>query len=1098
MNAQHRGRPPQQPGQAILYGGRTMRIQSLGGLTLEGSALRRPKPLTLLVYLALEGRQDRRFLAELFWPRAADPRKSLTVALARLRAAVPDAIDADRTQVGTRASIDVHELLEALEEGRADQALALYRGPFMHGVTLPGIGPELEEWVFRTREFAAGRVALTLLELAELEASTRGARGARARAEAAYRVSDVSHLPAHDLTRLHGVLVSAGSPLARPLRAEAHELGVPLEEAPTESARTRATTSPVTSADALPPAVAHATRRPWRAAGALIGRSDELDAAMTLLRARDGRLLSVTGPPGVGKSSLALELARRLTEDGDTEDVHFVTLEHLDQPDALGACIAEALGLGSAAGHEAWARVVRAIGDRREVLLLDNVEQLVSAAPQLVDLLAACPNLRIVVTSRRRLNVMAERVLPLDGLSCAATAPDDPGHASANDAVRLFVLSARRHRPNLVLDEAAMASVLDICRSTGGLPLALELAAAWARALPVDEIATELERDLTLLDHDAADLPERQRGMRAAIDASWRLLSPRDRAAMMRLAVFAGDFDRQAAAAVADVSATRLAALLDASLLRWDGHKRYDFHPLIRRFARERARDEPELLHDAEQRHASYFLGRLAEHPQAVRRAAAVAASSGLRHDLENAVAAWRWALGERRRDLLEAAVEPLGWLLYSRGRPRLGLELMEAAEPYCGSGAAARFRTMYLVAEGRASEAVALMERTLERVPAPAPLERAHQLRVLGVARLDVPQQDRAASERDFREALDLYQRANDPEGVAMMLNNLANTAPDPHVGLALARGAERAAERADEHHARAMALTTQAALQLWFTGAYRAAAEAAEEAAVLHERSGFDVQTPWASLLRAEANLALGELERVECDVRALAVAAGRAHHAFAADWRAAGLALRARVARLTGDRATASAHAHACLAETDAVGGNAHASAHLLIAMLALEEGRFEDADAALARLPKAPTGGWAAGLATPEAVLAADRSCAAAAVVAARGRVDEAASRLRAALVAAQRARAFPSWLMLAATLATLQLRQGRAVEANRLRDLVATHPATHAETRATLAHVSRPGARAVSAAPPPSERDAVWPPATLEDLVRRLLDPESTS
>jgi predicted ATPase len=1072
-----------------------MRVQSLGGLTLEGSDLRRPKPLALLTYLALEGRQDRRFLAELFWPRAADPRKSLTVALVHLRAAAPAAFEANRTHVQARVGIDVRELLEALEEGRTEQALALYRGPFLHGLDVPAAGPELEEWVYRTREFVADRVAIAQLDLAEREAASHGARAALARAEAAARVSEPAHFAAHDLARLHKLLVRAGSPLARRLRDEANELGIPLDEAPAEPASSLPTNSPDGGAGALAAASPGARPRPWHPTSELVGRAEELDAAMTLLRSGEGRLVTVTGPPGVGKTRLALELARRLAEDGDPEHVHFVPLGYVDQPEQLGASVAEALGLGTPGERDAWAQLAGVFGDRPQLLVLDDFEQLVPAAADLAWLLAACPNLSVVVTSRQRLNLTVEHVLPLEGLALPDPATAFARDAATSDAVRLFLLRAQRHRPALTLDESAVESVLAICRSTGGLPLALELAAAWVRVLPLDQIAAELEGDLDLLDHDAADLPPTQRSIRAAIERSWRLLPPPARATMTRLAVINGDFDRRAAEAVADASAHRLAALLDASLLRWDGSKRYSLHALIRRFVRERASDDPELLHDAEERHARHFLGRLAEHPKAFRRWVAAEASGDLFHDLDDAVAAWRWAVAARRSDLLEAAVEPFGWMLYRRGRLRLGLELMAGAEPCCRGSAPARFRAMYLVADGRASEAVPLMERTLERRPAATPLERAHQLRVLGVARLALPESDRAASERDFREALTLYEREDDDEGVAMMRNNLANLAPDPHAGLALARGAERAAERGGEHHARVMALTTQANLQLWFTGDYHAAAAAADEAAHHYQRSGFDLQAPAAILLRAEAHLALGLLERVERDVDALAQAADRVRHAFTADWRAAGLALRARVARLSGDRGAATAHARATLAEPGTVGGHAHASAHLLLAALSLEDGHAHDAEAALVRLERTPTAGRVLGLGPPEFVLATGRACAAAALAAAGSRMYEAESRLRAALGAARRARSLPSSLAVIAAFAALRRQQRQTAEAARLQDLIATHPAAHAEARALIRH-DGPATTGSAVAAAPRRPDAAAHPPALEDVVRQLLEPVS--
>ena len=198
-----------------------MLLRTLGALELHDAVFTRPKPLLLLAYLALEGPQPRRYLAELFWPGAVDRMKSLAVALSRLRRGAPGAIDADRQRVWARVTTDAERLLEELERGDVGAAMDLYQHPFLEGVEVSEIGIELEEWVYSTRELLAGRLRRELLAVSE-EAARRGEYGtARSHAEAAHGLRGAAVLAPEDLLRLYTLLRATGSKLADEVGAEA-------------------------------------------------------------------------------------------------------------------------------------------------------------------------------------------------------------------------------------------------------------------------------------------------------------------------------------------------------------------------------------------------------------------------------------------------------------------------------------------------------------------------------------------------------------------------------------------------------------------------------------------------------------------------------------------------------------------------------------------------------------------------------------------------------------------------------------------------------------------------------------------------------------
>ena len=353
----------------------------------------------------------------------------------------------------------------------------------------------------------------------------------------------------------------------------------------------------------------------------LLGREQQTAAIEDLVAGQGVRLVTLTGPGGVGKSRLVVEAARRLGP-GFADGVRFVELAAVSAADLVAPAIAAGLGLSTSAG-QLTADLQAYLRPRRLLLALDNFEQVISAAPLLAELLAAAAGLVVLVTSRALLRLSGEHEFAVPTLPVPpARAAPDPEELRRYASVSLFTERAHAAVTGFELTAGNAAAVAEICRRLDGLPLAIELAAARVRVLPPQALASRLDQRFSVLTGGARDLPERQQTLRNTLEWSFGLLPAGEQALFARLGVFAGSFTLPAAEAIGAGSPGEglagrpgpvldtLGALVDSSLVRpqtGGGEPRFALLETIREYAQERLREGGDWV-PAHDRHAAYFL----------------------------------------------------------------------------------------------------------------------------------------------------------------------------------------------------------------------------------------------------------------------------------------------------------------------------------------------------------------------------------------------------------------------------------------------------------------------------------------------------------
>ncbi len=521
----------------------------------------------------------------------------------------------------------------------------------------------------------------------------------------------------------------------------------------------------------------------------VLGREAELAAIRSMIIDERARLVTLTGAGGSGKTRLALTAAERLFE-WFAARVFFVPLASVTDPELVGAAIAQAVGATdpSRAPLPAVIANLRST-ETRSLLVIDNFEQVIDAAPILSELLTDCSELTILVTSREILHLYAERNIPVQPLPLPRQAGASAADAMASPAVTLFIQRAKAVNPTVPLDDANVAAIAEICRRLDGLPLAIELAAARTRLMTPRAMLARIGESLKLLTGGARDLPGRHQTLRRTLDWSYELLSSAEQALIRRLSVFAGSFTLEQAEAVADPFGQLdigiedgIGSLVDKSLLvrkgEDDGEPRFAMLGMVRDYAAERLAASGEE-HDSRKAHAAYYLVLAEEGAQTGSGQNAVWLSRlGREHDNLRAALEWTTAAAMAEWGLrIAVGIFPF-WERsehLSEGRKRLdallalpatGLEVLRARASFATSVLAC-IQNDYDVATARAEESLAFYRALDDRGGI------AVTCNCLGVIATETRQLEMAV--RSLEESLSVWKAIGDEASYARSLTNLA-----------------------------------------------------------------------------------------------------------------------------------------------------------------------------------------------------------------------------------------------------------------------------------------------------------------------------------
>lgn len=681
------------------------------------TAFESDKVRALLAYVAVETTRahSREALTALLWPdyEASSARGSLRQALYQLRqvinteGAAPDCLLVTRQTIqlnpAAALTVDVATFTHLLQTTtnhahtalttcavclqQLQEAVALYQGEFLAGFAIADSAP-FEEWRRSKQELCH----LQALDALTTLANSNEATGAWEQAQH-YARRQLALEPWHEEAhrQLMRLLVRQGQRAAAVAQYQTcrqvlqMELGIEpstatthlyeqirvglLPEQAVPVAVPAAPLSPV--APPVPPthmAVAepiHAERCQRRhnlptSLTPFIGRVREVAEITAQLQQPECRLLTLIGPGGMGKTRLALEVARTRL-DHYADGVFFISLAPLTSAAALVPAIITALEL-DLPGATAEKSLLHFLRSKQMLLIFDNVEHLPNAVSTVITLVEESPGVQMMVTSRARLNLQGEQLYPVQPLLFQSVASLEAGLAT--DAVRLFSACARRINPAFTIDATTLPAVLRICQLVEGMPLGLEMAAAQSEWLALAEIAREIEVRSDFLATDWADVPVRQRSMRAVFAWSWDLLNAQDQQTFSHLSIFRGGFTREAATAIIGAPLRSLINLVNKSLLYVSYPQptaaRYQVHELLRQFGAEQLAAQPVARAAVEARHSTYYLTFLAEREERLARHEPRQAAAEIQQELDNIRSAWAHAAATVNIALLACSANAL------------------------------------------------------------------------------------------------------------------------------------------------------------------------------------------------------------------------------------------------------------------------------------------------------------------------------------------------------------------------------------------------------------------------------------------------------
>jgi predicted ATPase/DNA-binding SARP family transcriptional activator/Tfp pilus assembly protein PilF len=652
--------------------------------------IKRRKALALLVYLAVSlAAHTRETLATLLWPEH-DHSKAfayLRTTLWTLNKALGESwlqVDREMVAIAPEANlwVDAHVFSAAFRKGESQtpanitrliEAVELYQGDFLAGFNLPD-SPAFDEWQFFERERLQSEFSELLDTLVENFISTGEFESAIPYARRRLALDNL-HEPAH--RQLLSLFAWSGQRSAALRQYNEFvalldtELGVSPEPQTTDlyQAILEKRLPPPTTAQPSPqPESRYRARRshlPPQATG-FVGREIELDAITEMLAETNCRLVSVVGPGGIGKTRLAIQVASQLV--GRYPDgVFFVPLAPVTSERSLVTAIASAIQFTYFEDGDPEPQLIEYLRAKHMLLLVDNFEHLLAGGQLLSSILAQAPGMKILATSRERLHLQEEWVYNIQGLSYPEGEPEDD--LESYGAIALFVQSARHVQSQFRFQNSDMLHIQRICQYVEGMPLAVELAAAWSEMLTTEEIADEVERSLDFLSAAAQNLPRRHHSVRAVFESSWQQLTSNEQNTLLKLSVFRAGFTPPAAQAVAQASLPLLRVLLNKSLIQRDETGRYAMHELLRQFTHDKLAASVENCESTYRSYANYYVSYLQQLEPALKNGGQIEALDQIESEIDNLRSAWNWAVSSQSLDIIQSLLGGLLAFYFMRSR---------------------------------------------------------------------------------------------------------------------------------------------------------------------------------------------------------------------------------------------------------------------------------------------------------------------------------------------------------------------------------------------------------------------------------------------
>jgi DNA-binding SARP family transcriptional activator/predicted ATPase len=644
-----------------------LEVRFLGGhrVSLDGDPVdgfNSAKTRALFAYLVVtQIEQPRQQLAGLFWGEMTEAKAqtNLRKSLANLRKLFGERITASRSSLrftpDSNTLVDLHRFEAGLKQLQAGDSRALadsatyYQGDFLAGLYVAG-APEFERWML-SRQALLREAAVDLLEALVQHHGRRGeylpAISSARRLLELEPWREASHRGLMQLYAWQDQTNAALAQFKTCRKVLQDELGIDVSPETYElyeRIRDRASHRHNLPGDASP----------------FFGRSESVAQVMSQLAHPDCRLLTILGPGGVGKTRVLRRVCRKIGP-RFLEGVYFVDLSGIDSDHELIAALFAVLSTQIPSRDVPLQGLIDFLDQKEILLALDNFEQLFETRSSLAEIVSGCPNVKIVLTSRRRLELQVEQRFPLSGL--AYQTARSPQLAESQDWPQALQFFEARlgQSPGVPFTQESLAAAQKICELVEGLPLAIELAAASAQSLPVTFVRDGIQQHLDHLVVSDPSLPERHRSLRATFEHSWNALAAQEQDYFRQISVFRGGFSYQALREVLGAKPQLLRALQDRSLIERIDDSHYAVHELLRQYARDELADDDAQNQLVKDQHSAYFLAWLAGLEHDILGDAGRAARQAIGLDIENIYSAWRWALVEGQTERLASCARALG-----------------------------------------------------------------------------------------------------------------------------------------------------------------------------------------------------------------------------------------------------------------------------------------------------------------------------------------------------------------------------------------------------------------------------------------------------